>query len=185
MHTSQIYVILLMAFLLLAIIFRPDQPDILEIFGPDFRITEKTEDKNFTRFTATNGSAILKVGHARGIDVAKARQYIDEKRFGIESLYRSMPSPYPETITRTIECPDEFKPAFNMTESEHQDSFIYVLYATERFTYGACSDDLIKYRAIFYLAYCREGNEIYNIELFMHPDESVNKFVSMVQSFRC
>ena len=74
------------------------KPDILQMFGfSDFKITEKTESNveeiHFTRFTANNGTIILKAEHAKDVDVAKATQYIDEKRFGIESLYQSKPSP--------------------------------------------------------------------------------------------
>lgn len=165
------------------------KPDTLQVFGfSDFEITEKTESNiggmHFTRFTANNGTVILKVEHAKDVDVAKATQYIDEKRFGIESLYQSTPSPYPDVLTRTIECPDKFKPVLNATE-DNRDSSYYILYANDRFTYGVCSEDLIKYRAVFYLVYCEQKNEIYQVELFTAPEEFTDELVDMLHSFKC
>ena len=45
--------------------------------------------------------------------------------------------------------------------------------------------DLIEYRAIFYLVYCKESNEIYQIELFTTPEEFTEDLVGIVQSFKC
>ena len=188
-HISRVLLIVGLLIIVLVFYFAQTKTDTLQMFGfSNFEITEKTESDiggvHFTRFTANNGTVILKVEHAKDVDVAKATQYIDEKRFGIESLYQSTPSPYPDVLTRTIECPDKFKPVFNRTE-DNQDSFYYILYANDRFTYGVCSEDLIEYRAVFYLVYCGKRNEVYQIELFTAPEEFTEDLVSIVQSFKC
>ena len=190
LHTSRVLLIVGLLIIVLVFYFAQTKTDTLQMFGfSDFEITEKTENNigsvHYTRFTANNRTVILKAEHAKDVDIAKATQYIDEKRFGIESLYQSTPSPYPDVITRTIECPDEFKPIFYRSEQDNQDSLYYILYANDRFTYGACSDDLIRYRAIFYLVYCKEKNEIYQIELFTAPEEFTHDLASLLKSFNC
>lgn len=64
-------------------------------------------------------------------------------------------------------------------------SFYYILYANDRFTYGVCSDDLVKYRAIFYLVHCKQSNELYQIELFISPEEFTHSLVDELQLFDC
>jgi len=192
-HVLRTSILLILGLLVIILVFyltTQAKTDILEMFGfSGFEITEKTEsnigDIHFTRFIANNGTIILKVEHAKDVDTAKAKQYIDEKRFGIESLYQSIPSPYPDVVTRTIECPEKFKPIFDITDQDSQDSFYYILYANDRFTYGVCSDDLIKYRAIFYLVYCEQKKEIYQIELFTALEELTDDLVDMLHSLKC
>jgi len=164
--------------------------DVLGKFGfSDFEITEKSRINragvDFTRFIANKGDTIMKGEYSTNIDETQARQYIDAERFGIESLYVSTPAPYSDVITRTMECPDEFKPVFNSTNYENQDSYYYVLYANDRFVYGICSEDLVKYRAIYYLVYCKNNKDIYQMELFMNPEEFNSGFVDNLQSFGC
>ena len=166
------------------------ESEVLQRLGLEgFKVVEKKENNilgiSFIRMTATNGSLTLKTEYAKGINTVRARQYIAEKRFGIESLYISIPSPYPDVITRTIECPEKFKPVFDITNQDDQDSLYYILYATERFTYGVCSDDLVKYRAIFYLVHCKQKSELYQIESFIAPEEFADDLVDMLRSFKC
>jgi hypothetical protein len=166
------------------------ESNILQMFGlADFRIIEKTESSKdgltFTKFVANKGTITVRVEQIKGADAANARQYIDEKRFIVESLYMSTPSPYPDVVTRTIECPDEFKPISNTTEQNDQESSTYILYANDRFTYGACSDEIAKYRAIFHLVYCKDKKEIYQIEYFIPKGNFSQDFIDKILNFRC
>lgn len=184
---------IVLALCLILILFKLSsrgEPDILQKFGlKDFQASEKSSGMDvgisFTKLTATDQKHIVKVAYTSHIISAQAKQYIDENLFSIDSLYQTTQSPYPDVITRTIECPTKFKPVFNKTETSIQDSFYYVLYANDRFAYGICSEDLIKYHAVFSIVYCKSEGELYKLEVFGGPKEAMDKFIDKLQTFQC
>jgi hypothetical protein len=64
-------------------------------------------------------------------------------------------------ITNTIDCPDEFKPI----KQDFGGGTVYKLFAGERYGYGICTNDLIKFDSYYGLFDCgRKG--IFEVKLF-------------------
>ena len=68
---------------------------------------------------------------------------------------------------------------------EHPPFDYYLLYATERLTYGACSWDLISYRVIMYFAFCEADNSFYQIELFIPAGQDTAHYEKSLKSVMC
>lgn len=66
----------------------------------------------------------------------------------IKALYQPRFSTYPEVISREIICEDRYKPSFGRVTAENLTIYYAVGQLTDRLTFGACADDLIKYRGI-------------------------------------
>lgn len=189
--------ILLLVLALAAIIFfyaieirTQDESDLLQKFGlSNFTIIKKADEVEnglpFERVVASNGNYSVWIEHFKDVDAIKSNQYISEKKSSIDSIYTVLPAAYPDVVTRSLECSDKFRPIFNSSDQGNQESFVYILYANNRFTYGACSDDTAKYREIFYIAYCKDTKELYQIEYFVPKEEFSQVFVDKISGFRC
>ena len=135
------------------------------------------------QITAVKGAEIVM---AARLDAAPeiAKTYTEEKQFGIESLYKSVLSTYPDVITKTIECPAEFMPKYHENITALQETRYYLLYASERLTYGVCSADLVRHRALFALVYCRQTQKLLSLEVFAEPG-SDDALARTADSLRC
>lgn len=114
-----------------------------------------------------------------------ANSYIKEEKFKLESVFDPIRSPYFEVLTKKIECPEEFKPL--TAESTHPNNkvFYYILYANERFAFGVCSKDLIKYRAIVAFTYCKNTRDLYHLKYFIPNQEYNETAEETIKSFSC
>jgi hypothetical protein len=112
-------------------------------------------------YEATSGNQIIiKIKQYKDVEPNDKENLLREEFSFLDYQYRIIESPYPETITNKVLCPDEFKPVFH-NDSSHG---YYTLYASERFTYGVCAKELIKYNSLIGPKYC--GNELYLLQLF-------------------
>ncbi len=155
----------------------------------EFMITDVSKssftDKIIIEISAQKFGENLKIRKIENMDKQDADTYIDEKRFETDSLFYTVPSPYPDVITQIIVCPDEFHPIINETEDKDRGLIFYILYAGERFNYGVCSEDLIRYKSILAFIYCKDKEELYQVELFTPVDEFNQTSIDMIESFRC
>ena len=110
-------------------------------------------------------------------EINSHRKYIEDKRFLVNSLFLPTTSPYPEVITNVIECPNEFKPK----EKVIGNGVVYTLFAGERFNYGICSQDLIKYQSVYGIFDCKDKG-IFEIRIFSTDDKKIEE---IIQSFKC
>lgn len=72
----------------------------------------------------------------------------------IKVLYQPRFSTYPEVISREIVCDNKYKPLFGQIDSGSLTVYYAVGQLTDRLTFGACADDLIKYRGIQFFYRC-------------------------------
>lgn len=142
---------------------------------------EAARGHDSTVFKGRNKDVILKVTAFNDIGEEQASNYISSKLFVINSLYREINSPYPGQLSNRIECAEEFKPA----TVENSPFDYYLIYATGRFTYGACSWDLIAYRIILYFLHCEEENTLYQIELFVPVDDYAADHENSLKTLDC
>ena len=123
---------------------------------------------------------VLKVKKFDNVQQDKVDEYISEKMFFIFSLYREVHSPYPGLLSNKVECSSEFTPI----EIKNTPHSYYIIQATDRLTYGACSQDLIKYNSILQFQYC-ENDGLYFIELFLPLDVDLERYESIVKQTLC
>lgn len=123
---------------------------------------------------ARKADVVVKIEITPAIEETAARSYIKERHYVLESLFKRLSNPYPGMITNTIECPDAFKP--EITEAVIQGSTVpvYILNSTPRFTYGACVDELIRYRGVSAFIYAAGKKTLFRVELF-YPKERFDK----------
>ncbi len=132
-------------------------------------------------FTGEYDDKIIKIKRFNDFDLEKSEQYISDKMFVIESLYREIHSPYPGELSNRIRCPEEFKPL----KKSNEPFDYYIIYASKRLSYGACSDDLIEYVSINYFLYCEKQNNFFHIELFIPKEENISYYENLLKSVRC
>lgn len=111
----------------------------------------------------------------------KAKEYTDGQLSLISAQYEPQPVPYPEFITNSKDCAEKFKPV----KKEHIFGNYELLFAGERFSYGACSDDLIKYKASLGYFYCKRTKTLHKLEYFIPKEESIEKLENLTGSFNC
>lgn len=136
-------------------------------------------DKNETRvlkvekLEAINGTTKVFIDKTETED---HRKYIEDKKFLLESLFLPTTSPYPEVITNVIECPSEFRPKVRNADN----GIVYALFAGERYNYGICAKDLVKYDSEYGIFDCKEKG-IFEIRLFGEKGEIGH----IMKSFKC
>jgi len=130
------------------------------------KIIENKEKNSKTAFASKN-SEVLKIEIIKDLDADEAEKYVRDRKFLINSIFEPVASPYPEAITNIIDCPDKFKPEIKKIKIDNFETAYYNIFATDRLTYGACSDDLIAYQTILTWVYCKKNENLFQIELFI------------------
>lgn len=144
--------------------------------------TREVSGLSVTDIEAENNDALLRLELVRGMNEKLASLYLEEKEVGIESLFLTQPAHYPGAITREVECPAQFHPE----KGDIRGMAYYIMYANERFFYGVCAQELVKYRSIMGLRYCKEQKTFVEAKLFF-PPEIFNKdrALELLGSFQC
>lgn len=144
----------------------------------NFKLSSFTKDKtSFSKaekLEAVSGTTKVFIKKA---EIQDHKKFIEDKKFLFNSLFLPTTSPYPEVITNIIECPDEFKPKVKTVYN----GTIYSLFAGERFNYGICSRDLVKYNSEYGIFDCGTKGVF---EIFVFSDNT-NKIERIMQSFKC
>ncbi len=181
------FLIAVLAFTLLSPTLNPEAstlPSDLGIVGrlfDGFEWQESLKSSDSLFFIGELDGVVVKIHAFLNMDSESAENYLNDKMFVINSLYREIHSPYPGALSNRIECADEFKPK----QVEHFPFDYYLIYATDRFTYGACSWDLITYETVFYPLYCEENNILYQIELFVPVEDYSSRYEEFLNSITC
>jgi len=139
-------------------------------------ILREGSENTFWTVAAKKNGRIVKIETIKNIDEKTASRYVEERKHLIESLYKRIPSPYPGMVSKTIECPEKFTPEIVSLKIENKTTPIYILSSTPRFTYGACADELIKYRGYLAFIYNEKGKILYRVEIFIPVEEFDKKW---------
>ena len=140
-------------------------------------ILREGRENTFWTIVAKKNERAIKIEVIKNIDNNSAYRHIKERKYVIRSLYNNISSPYPGMISNSIEMPDEFKPKVMHIEIEKEEIPVYLLSSTARFTYGAGSDDLIKYRGALAFIYNQKEKILYRIDLFVAKEKYKEKEV--------
>lgn len=173
---------------------------ISEIFAPGSFLqalnkSDISADK-LKRFWLEKGSPGLLIGRdnkgracrieiIKPIEQAAAGKYIQDRQYVLKSLFKSIPAPYPGEITYSIQVPQELKPEIITLQAEAGARPVYILYSTDRLTYGAGSPDLIKYKGALTFIYDRDRKVLYIVEIFVPKEDFVREeALEIIKSFK-
>src|SRR3989344_5477243 len=145
-------------------------------------LSQITENKAV--LISESNNKIIRLEIINDIDKETAEKHIANKKYIIDSLFLDISAPYPDAITTTLECPEQFKPKIREIKIDNFDMDYYEIFATERLTYGACSDDLINYKAILTWVYCKNTKNLLQIELFVPKAEFKEDHIDLFDSFK-
>lgn len=143
----------------------PQGSQALQGFTVDSLISGGQEKATKLALLNSEENKVLKIEAITGIDKASADLLLEDEALTVKALYEAALSPYPGEISNQIVCNERFKPVFGTAEAKLNFSY-FALFATDRLTYGACSEDLVKYKAILAWAYCEKKKTLYRFELF-------------------
>jgi len=163
---------------------RENNPFKLEIssnFIEKFKLKQSSYTYDSITFTGEYKDLIIQMKVLKDVDLEKVNTYISDKMFMINSLFRGVSSPYPGALSNRIECPEEFKPL----KLANKPFDYYIVYASDRFTYGVCSWSLIKYKSIIYFLYCDKEKKLYHIKLFMPANKEISDYGKILTSIKC
>jgi hypothetical protein len=141
---------------------------------------ENVYGENSEKIVAKRGSEVLRIEKISLLNVVNRTKFINDRKNMIESLYKSIPATYPGEITKEVECQREFWPEYHRKSPELE---YYFLTATPRLTYGACSRDLIAYKALLVFLVCKDY--MYQIEYFVPVEEAKNDWKEFVNRVAC
>ncbi|PIV50362.1 hypothetical protein COZ41_03110 [Candidatus Shapirobacteria bacterium CG_4_10_14_3_um_filter_35_13] len=162
----------------------------LKKMGVEFRESDKfilenktkgnVGDLQITNLITKNEEIILRLEQTSSLSQEKALKRKSDYFQNLEALFLPSPSPYSEFITNQIECPKEFWPVI-INDS------VWQLYASDRFVYGVCSDDLTKFISLVKLKYCSQQKSLFKIEVFISYDKKhlIDEVKEIINSFRC
>lgn len=157
----------------------------IENFIVEKKDTKRLQDSKIIDLTARRGEHVFRIKRITNMTKDVATRYIDDQKLKLESIFNPAPSPYFAVLTKEIECPQEFLPAYGESANTNNKVAYYILYANERFHYGVCSQDLIAYRAIYGMTYCENTEDVYLLEYFVPNQEYSEVVEETVRSFSC
>ena len=144
--------------------------------------TRKVSGLSLTNIEAENNGVLLRLELVGGMNEKLANLYLEEKKVGIESLFLTQPAHYPGIITREVECSEKFQPE----KGTINETAYYIMYANSRFSYGVCVPDLVAYRSIVGLRYCRDQKVFVEAEFFFPPETfDKDRALQLLSSFQC
>jgi len=140
----------------------------------DFKLT-KQQDAPGTRkleFKSITDFLVAKTWY--NIDDSIALKMMADKKFLIENLFKTQPSPYPDAVSNQVECPLRLKPVPFDTIYSNLKVSSFRLYANDRYIYGECTDDVIIYTSAYILAYNIKEKTLVEIKYFTPKLKPVN-----------
>ena len=109
----------------------------------------------------------------KGLEGDHARNFFNDKRLLMDSLYMVARSPYPGLLTSNDECPKEFQPVIHKVENDEMTVLGYEVSANKRFVFGGCTNETSELAAAYILVHCHELNMVAEVRFFT-PAESLS-----------
>ena len=131
------------------------------------------------------GKEHLKIEVTENIPSDMARQMMSTELLQIKSVFAKSFSPYPEPLSREIECPKELSPIYFQGEVDGERGPYLLLYANERFGIGVCSKDLVSFRHLQGWIYCPREKELYRIKYFIPLGERDEGVIAFFTGLTC
>jgi len=151
----------------------------------NFQLTDFIEMKEKKLYALTKGNENLKIERTENSARDSAQQLIDMELFQIKSLFGKSFSPYPEQLSKEIECSKELMPTYFVAEVQDERRPYLLTFSNERFGIGICSKDLISFRYLMGWIYCSQKKELYKIRYFIPKDQNDKILVDFFTTLTC
>ncbi len=166
----------------------PSSPDpelaaLFTSFAPNaYRLEDKKPGRFSTKYVFADGDHSIRLEVFEKMDAETATQLQEDGIMGVEALYADALSPYPGDISRKIVKDRKFSPKLVRKD----DRAYYLLYANERFGYGASTGEAVKYVSLFGWLHCAESERFFKIRLFAPAKSSdLAKLEKLFASLEC
>ena len=130
-----------------------------------------TEQKSTHALMYSDGQNIVRLKIIPSENIGESEKLINTSTLTIQSLYDTTASSYPGMISNEIICDSRFIPEQKLIEDKKRKLTYFVLYLSDRLSYGACTDDLTSYKGIMAWTHCEEKRELRQFE-FISPKTS-------------
>jgi len=178
--------------LLLVYFFNPDDSSVVNfstktknkvttqnIFGYPFKVVTNWGKSNCYEYINPDEIIQLKTFPVKSNETAHA--FIDNRLTMFKSVFEPKRVSYPGQYSRTIECPEKYKPKYFERNTSNNLLSYFLGYANNNKVAGACSDDLIVYKHLYGMLYCRSTQTIIEIEYFTNlTSNSTAQFIERI-----
>lgn len=145
--------------------------------------SRKVSNVKIDELTLTEGEREIRIKILSDGGEAFAKNYLEDRRNEIISMYTNTPSPYDAVPEREVNCPEDLKPTIDEENRSGINYTYYNLYADERKIIGVCSEDKIHYSVEKVAVYCPEQDKVLEASIYQ-PQEADNP-VSPIKDIRC
>jgi hypothetical protein len=132
------------------------------LFGRNFK-QEKSIGSN-KYFEHSSVDELIRLKKIKYKSNSFARIYIKDRMALFHSVFDIKRVDYPGQYSKTITCPDEFKPKLYETEYVNGFFTFYAGFANKNKITGACVADLIEYKYSYGFIFCSESGSLIEFE---------------------
>lgn len=129
-------------------------------------VTETEEKRSSVVYTLKCDTWTVIIERMPYLESEAASALIEEGMMNVEALYADALSPYPGDISRKVATDPRFRPQRFQREVAGVRYNYYLLFANERFGYGAMTDDAVKFRSLLGWFYCAPTREFFRVKYF-------------------
>ncbi len=138
----------------------------------DYLVRKDVSDEGGSRTVeAGAGSRVVRIESAEKVGASGAEAFIAERRHALRALFQNAPSPYPGVISREIAMPERYAPRVVEASVGGRPAEVYLLPGTSRLTYGAKTEDTIRYRGGVSFVFDPARNRVFRIDFFIPREE--------------
>ena len=134
-------------------------------------VLEQTYSKDdFVFYTYSDIHQKINLETMSNVPESIAEKIISDKVDMFQSIFEKKRVDYPGQYTQYIECPAEFKPLFEEKEIFGGKISFFRTFANSNYVAGACSPDLVIYKSIYGLLFCKNSEKVYEFSYFSNID---------------
>ena len=136
-------------------------PEILK----QFKLSETYEDKP-SRFRGIyeNINGKVRIDIQTEISQPQAKETTNLRIMALKALFEDKVSAYPGQVSRQISCNEKYKPVIEKINQNGTEIILAKGLFTDRFTMGACVDDLLPYKGFIAWYWCSKTNTLSQVE---------------------
>lgn len=160
------------------------EPLARSYFG-GFTCVSKDDRAGVTLITLTNAGWTVKIEVMDDVDPPDADTLTRDGLMGIEALYAHALSPYPGDISRQVSGDQRFAPKPVKLQLGGRTENGFLLFANDRFGYGAMTQDAASYKSLVAWLYCANRRELYKLRVFCPLSTGDQDIIRRVEDLRC
>lgn len=126
-------------------------------------------NKNRFRALYSNQTEKVRIDIKTNINDSLAQELFKSRQTSLESLFEERPATYPGVISRQTTCQQKYKPVIENINQNNIDIIVAKdIMFTNRFTVGACVDDLLPNKGFIAWYWCPRIKSFYQVE-YLQP----------------